>query len=220
MFAIEWSLAMAFGLTAAALQAVGFALMTFAILRGSARPNQCSWLIWSIVATLAALSSWQAGTTWPLAGASFNALGCTLVLVLALRCGYFRCDWVDATCFFLAVAGLGGWLVTDQPVVGLALFLAADACGAVPTFRNILIDPSRESTAGWAVLTAAGVAAVLSVDHGQWVLSWTGFGQWGAAVYVATINLLLMSGILLAQLMRSRTPTRLGDPVAGTAVAD
>ena len=54
---------------AAALQTLGFALMAVAILRGTVHPNQFSWLIWSVVASLAAASSWQTGATGPLAGA-------------------------------------------------------------------------------------------------------------------------------------------------------
>ena len=76
---LESSLVVVAGLAAAALQALGFLLIAMAMLRGEARPNRYSWLIWSVVATLAAASSWQAGATWPLAGAAMNALGCVLI---------------------------------------------------------------------------------------------------------------------------------------------
>src|SRR5215218_5962395 len=118
------------GLAAALLQAAGFWLMARAILLGSVRPNQCSWLIWSVVATLAAAGSWRAGATWPLGGAVMNAPGCLAILALSLRHGHFAASRVDATCLAAAAVGSAAWLATDDPVLGLVLFLAADACGA------------------------------------------------------------------------------------------
>ena len=60
----EWRLALCAGL-AALLQLAGFATILAGIRSAAVRPNPFSWLIWSIVASLAAASSWQAGATWP-----------------------------------------------------------------------------------------------------------------------------------------------------------
>ena len=199
---LELSLVVLAGLAAAALQALGFLLIASAVLRGAARPNRCSWLIWSVVAALAAASSWQAGATWPLAGAVMNALGCMLILALALRHGASGRNPVDTTCLAIAGSGLALWLLTDEPVAGLVLFLGADASGAVPTIRNVLVDPARENVSGWAILALAGAAAVLSVELSQWVWSWTGFGHWGGAVYVAVVNLVVVASIVLVRLAR------------------
>jgi len=199
---LESSLVVVAGLAAAALQALGFLLIAMAMLRGEARPNCYSWLIWSVVAKLAAASSWQAGATWPLAGAAMNALGCVLILALALRHGASGRNPVDTTCLAIAGSGLALWLLTDEPVAGLVLFLGADASGAVPTIRNVLVDPARENVSGWAILALAGAAAVLSVESSQWVWSWAGFGHWGGAVYVAVVNLVVASSIVLVRLAR------------------
>src|SRR4051794_1316238 len=90
------------GTAAAVLQAAGFLRMALAVRRGWARPNACSWLIWSVVAPLAAASSWQAGAIWPLAGAAMNAVGCVMMLGLAVARGTFAATKVDLVC--LAVA--------------------------------------------------------------------------------------------------------------------
>ena len=208
MFLLQTWIASCAGPVAAALQALGFALMARAILRGDVHPNQFSWLIWSVVATLAAASSWRAGATGPLAGAAMNALGCIAILFLALRHGSFLHNRGDAVCLAMAAIGVVGWLVTDDPAVGLILFLAADASGAIPTIRNVLVDPARESVAGWAVLALAGLAAVLSVEVQQWRWSWNGFGHWGGAVYVALVNLAVSASIVLVRLSRA-APARM-----------
>ena len=185
----ETLLTVSCGVVAAGLQAVGFAVIA----------------TWSIVAALAAAGSWQAGATWPLAGAAMNALGCVLVLILSLRRGRFAANPVDLTCLAAATAGIGAWLITSEPVAGLVLFLTADACGAVPTIRNVVIDPRCESVRGWALLALAGGAAVLSVEPQQWAWSWGGFGHWGGAVYVALVNAAVAASIILARLLRAAT---------------
>lgn len=208
MFLLQTWIAGHAGLVAATLQALGFALMAQAILRGDVHPNQFSRLIWSVVATLAAMSSWRAGATGPLAGAATNALGCVTILVLALRHGRFAHNRGAATCLAVAAFGVAGWLLTDDLAVGLVLFLGADACGAIPTIRNVLVDPARESVAGWVILALAGGAAVLSVEPQQWVWSWAGFGHWGGAVYVALVNLAVSVSIVLIRLARA-APARI-----------
>jgi hypothetical protein len=200
MFLLQMWIAAHAAIVAAALQALGFALMARAILRGDVHPNQFSWLIWSVVATLAAMGSWRAGATGPLAGAAMNAVGCISVLLLALRHGSFADNRGDAICLAVATVGVAGWLLTDDPAVGLVLFLGADACGAIPTIRNIVVDPARESVAGWAVLALAGGASVVSVEPQQWGWSWTRFGYWGGAVYVAMVNLVVSTSIILVRL--------------------
>lgn len=193
------SLPMLAGVAAAGLQALGFALIAVAVLRGRVRPNRYSWLIWSVVAALAAASSWQAGATWPLAGAAMNALGCIAILVLALRRGRHARNRTDTTCLTVAAVRVALWLLTDQPVIGLLFFLLADASGAVPTIRGVAADPSAECVVGWSILALAGAAAVLSVEAPQWVWSWEGFGHWGGAVYVALVNLVIVTSIGMAR---------------------
>ena len=44
---------------------------------------------------------------------------------------------------------------------------------------------------------------MLSIEPEQWAWSWTGFGQWGAAVYVAAVNLAIFGSVLLIHTLRS-----------------
>ena len=188
---------------AALLQMCGFLVILAGIRRSSVRPNPFSWLIWSMVASLAAASSWRAGATWPLAGAGANALGCIAVLLATLGRGGLSANRVDLGCLCAALAGIVAWYWTSDPVVGLTLFLAADAVGAVPTIRTASLDPGSESALGWALLALAGIAAVLSVEALHWRWSWSGFGLWGGAVYVAAVNALVTGVVLFAR----ATPT-------------
>jgi hypothetical protein len=193
------------GLAAATLQLMGFLRIAAAVRSGRVHPNQFSWLIWSVVATLAAAGSFEAGATWPLAGAAMNAAGCIAIFTLALRHGSFRAvSWPDLACLFGAAVGLAAWSATSDPTTGLLLFLGADACGALPTIRNVARDHRTESIGGWALLALAGVAALASVEAGQWLWSWQGFGYWGGAVYVALVNVAITATIAMLTLARAQ----------------
>ena len=196
------SLGWLWAVCAVMLQTGGFLVIIAGIRRATVHPNPFSWLIWSLVASLAAAGSWRAGATWPLGGALANALGCLAVLVSTLGRGRFVADRIDLGCLAVAAAGIVAWSSTSDPVIGLALFLAADAAGAVPTLRTAALDGRSESVAGWALLALAGLAAVCSVEPVQWIWTWAGFGQWGGAVYVAAVNAVVTATILLARGLR------------------
>lgn len=198
----EWGMALCAGL-AALLQLAGFAAILTGIRAARVHPNPFSWLIWSIVASLAAASSWRAGATWPLAGAAANALGCFAVLMATLGRGGLHASRADLACLAAALAGIAGWCWTSDPVIGLLLFLAADAVGALPTLRSVARDPWSESVFGWTLLALAGLAAVLSIEPAHWRWSWLGFGHWGGAVYVAAINALVAVAIVGSRAART-----------------
>lgn len=197
-----WGMALCAGL-AALLQFAGFAVILAGIRVARVHSNPFSWLIWSIVAGLAAASSWQAGATWPLAGAVANALGCVAVLAVTLGCRGLDASRSDLSCLVAAVAGIAGWYWTSDPAIGLILFLGADAMGALPTLRSVARDPWAESVSGWTLLALAGLAAVLSVEPEHWRWSWLGFGHWGGAVYVAAINSLVAVAIVCGRAARA-----------------
>ena len=199
------------GVVAAGLQAVGFAVIAPTIQRSEARPNCCSWLIWSAASAFAAVGSWQAGATWPLAGAAMNALGCVLVLILSLRHGRFAANPVDLTCLAAATAGIRR--VADHQRTGGGSRPVPDRrclwCRSDHTQRRD--RPTLRERAGLGMLLAlAGGAAVLSVEPQQWAWSWGGFGHWRGAVYVGLVNAAVAASIILARLLRAATGASVG----------
>ena len=165
------------------------------IRRATVHPNPFSWLIWSLVASLAAAGSWRAGATWPLGGALANALGCMAVLVVTLGRGGFVANRVDLSCLAVAAAGIRRVELDERP---------SNWSGAVPGGRRCGRRPDHpHGGAGWALRERygvgptglGGVAAVCSVEPIQWAWTWAGFGQWGGAVYVAAVNALVTATI-------------------------
>src|SRR3954452_8838143 len=134
-----------------------------------------------------------------------KAAGCIAIFTLGLKHGSFRAgSWPDLACLFGAAVGLAAWAATSDPTTGLLLFLGVDACGALPTIRNVARDHRTESIGGWALLALAGVAALASVEPGQWLWSWQGFGYWGGAGYVALVNVAITATIAMLTLARAQ----------------
>lgn len=220
MFFADAPLPLVAAMLACLLQLAGVLRIVLAVLTGRARPNWCSWLIWSVVASLAAASSWGAGATWPVIGAVASAIGCVLILLLCRLDSATRPTRTECACLVAAGLGLLAWTLTRDPVAGLVLFLMADACGAVPTIGNALRRPEDEDLAGWALLCLSALATVASVELAQWHWSWQGIGWWGAAAHVLTVDLLITFCVLVGRLRRAGRPDLVALPLAPTAGPD
>lgn len=176
-----------------------------AVARGETRPSRTTWLIWAPLAWLTVASSIDAGAGATLVKLVASALGVTAIAALAWFRGTTGRTPSDLACLALAAAGAGLWSVLDDPVLGLALFLAADVAGAVPTLRDTWRDPRKEAAAPWLLGLAGSALNVALVDAAAW--SAGGFAIWGVAVYLVAIN-----ACILALIARGRLPDRFRPP--------
>lgn len=187
-----------------AVEAVAYAIYARGILRGAIRPSRATWLIWAVLLWLTVASSWQGGAGAAVVKTVAMAFGVTAIAVLALRFGTGGCVCSDRACFGLTAVGIGGWTVSADPIVGLALFILTDAVGAIPTIRDLLRDPDRERPAYWLLCSFGCVLTLALVDAGGWSLSSHGFAQWSYPAYLLAVNLT----VLLAQQIGRRIAVR------------
>jgi hypothetical protein len=92
-------------------------------------------------------------------------------------------------------------LLLDDPVLGLALFLVADAAGAVPTLRNTWRDLRKEAAEPWLLSLAASAINLALVGSDAWTLTADGFAIWAFPVYLTILN-----GGTTALIARGRSP--------------
>lgn len=187
------------GLTGAvlAIEAAAYAIYAHGIVRGRIVPSRATWLIWAPLLWLTVASSVAAGTEAALVKTLATAVGVSVIAVLALRYGTGGWSTCDRACFAVTALGLAGWALSADPVVALALFILADATGAVPTIRDLLRDPRREQPAYWLLCGVTSALALALIEPGGWSLTPCGFAQWSYAAYLLLVNtavLLAMAG--------------------------
>lgn len=131
--------------------------------RRSTSPYRATWLVWAVLAIVVCGSQRADGATWSLAMAAMQALLTTLVFALSIRLGSGGLNTVDALLLVVAGAGVLGWLVADEPVVGTACVIAADLVAAAMMMPKTWRDPGSETLATFALGTLGGALAALSV---------------------------------------------------------
>lgn len=169
-------------------------------LRGRAKPNRVTWLLWA-VAPMVALAAQISG------GAGYEALltlaiGLGPLLVLAAsfanRSSYWQIGRFDLICGGLSVLALVLWVITGQGLVALGLSIAADLAAALPTVAKAYSNPETESVSGYWPALPASVITLLTLD------TWSVNG-YAVALYVLAVNIVITTLILAPNL---RLPKR------------
>ena len=117
------------------------------IFRGNTKPHTYTWLIWSIVTTIAFLGQWVSG-----GGAGSWATGVAAVvtiftLLLSLKGGYGTKDITnfDKVCLALALVAILPWLLAKSVLWSVLLATAIDLIAFFPTMRKTWHAPRSES---------------------------------------------------------------------------
>ena len=153
------------GVLGAGLSLVGSGLYLRDIRRGSTKPHRGSWLVWSVIAVVAALSHGADGGRWSLLVLAGQALTTLAVLVAAIRCGV---GWLTpANLVMLAVAALGvlGWITLTDPAAASACAAVADGTGLAALLPKTWADPASETMATYALAGATGLLCILAIQE-------------------------------------------------------
>ena len=159
------SLAMlaAFGVLAGILQVVATAPYIRDILHGTTRPHRATWGIWGTLAFVVFASQWASGGTWSLALAAGQALACGVVFALAIRRGVGGVSPLELTLLGIAVLGIVGWHIADDPVVATCAVVLADTIAVGLMVPKTYQQPESETLSTYViglVSTAFAIAAV------------------------------------------------------------
>jgi hypothetical protein len=133
------------------------------MLRGVTRPHRGTWLIWGVLAIVVCLSQRADGASWSLVMAGSQAVLTAIVFVLAIRRGEGGVSRLDALMIAVAVGGLSGWMLADEPLVATACVVAADSIGVALMLPKTYRDPDSETLVTVALASLAGVLAAAAV---------------------------------------------------------
>jgi len=133
------------------------------ILRGTTRPHRGTWLIWAVLALVAWFSLRAEGASWSLIMITTQALLTAVVFLLALRHGEGGMGRIDVVLLATAAGGLGGWAVTDDPLVATACVVWADVVAAAMMVPKTYRDPDSETLSSFVLASLGGALAAFAV---------------------------------------------------------
>ena len=135
------------GIIAAILAFISSFIYIKDIFRGNTKPHTYTWLIWSIVTTIAFFGQWVSGGGPGSWSTGVSALLTTFILILSLRGGYGTKDITnfDKVCLVLSLISILPWLLAKSVLWSVLLATFIDLIAFFPTMRKTWYAPQSES---------------------------------------------------------------------------
>jgi hypothetical protein len=153
------------GLVSAALTAVCVIPYLRDVYRGTTRPQRTSWLVFSVLAVVAAISQGIAETgpgVWLAAG---SAVGFTAVFVASIRRGVGGTSALDIAALGVTVVGIVLGFILEQPLVAVGSVIVAELAAVALTARKAIADPASETRSTWLIDCIAGLVAIIAIPE-------------------------------------------------------
>lgn len=171
---------------AAALSVAGSLSYAVATMRGRARPNRVTWLLWALAALIAFGGQLAESARMPALLTIMVGFGSLLVFVVSFISGSeaWRATQLDMASGALSIMALGLWIATRDGLIAIILSIVAGALASVPMLMKAWRLPKSECAwIYWLDFLAAGLTLLT-------------LNRWGFADYGFLAYLLALCGVL------------------------
>ncbi len=139
------------------------------ILSRKTAPHAYTWLIWSIMYSIAATIALYGGGGWGVLSPAIGALLNVTVFILSLKYGTRNIKTSDRIILLLALLSIVVWMLAKTPVFSVFMVTAIDAFGYIPTLRKSWEEPWSETLSFWLLVTAANILSLLALGAFNWL---------------------------------------------------
>ncbi len=181
------------GILAGIFISIGYIPYVYEVITKKTVPSRASWLIWSISTIIIAVSVQLTGTTEAIWFPILDAVGCTIIFLLAIPYGSGGWTNTDKFSFAICIASLIVWYTTGNPLTALLMNLTVYVSGYIPTIGKVWRDPRHESRLAWSLFFVGSLVNLIAVLIGND----TGFAVW----FYPTV-LTVVVGMLFVLLLR------------------
>jgi hypothetical protein len=157
-----------FAQVGALISSIGGLQYLFATIRGTARPNRATWLLWGILPMIIFVAQrirGVEGLSWVSFAAGFPPLLIVAASFLNPK-AYWQTGVFDYVCAGLAAIGMAGWFVTNDPNIAILFAIVADLAAGLPTVVKAYRYPATESWRAFALACVGFVISILAIH--QW----------------------------------------------------
>ena len=150
-----------------------FAYLPYAIdtLARRTQPQRASWLIWSVLGSIAFFSQVYEGASSSLWFAGVQVSGTVCIFVLSIRFGVGGfLNSRDLLILLCALAGLVLWYFTETAMYALGITISTSLLGGSVTVLKAYREPESETLSTWAMLFVAATFAILCIRTPDWMI--------------------------------------------------
>ena len=152
-------------------------------IKGTAKPNRVTWLLWAIFPMITFFAQ-QSNGVGLISWVSFVS-GFTPILVLIAsffnKKAYWKTTNIDYACLVAAIVGISLWAITDNANLAILFSIIADLFAAAPTLIKSFKYPESESWIAYGLSTIGFTFSIFTVQ------AWT-FDNYAFIIYLALVN--------------------------------
>lgn len=155
-----------FAIVGAVIGSIGGFYYLLDTVRGKAKPNRVTWLLWGLfpmIIFVAQRAQGVEGLSWVTFAAGFTPL---LILLASFinKKAYWKTEPKDYYLMAAAIAGIILWALTDNPNLALTFALLADIFAGLPTVIKAYKYPETESWVAYAISTLGFGISILAIQ--------------------------------------------------------
>jgi hypothetical protein len=156
------------------------------MLKGNAKPNKITWLMWSIAPFIATAAAVSNGVGWAALPVFMSGFAPFLIFLasFAVKKSYWKLSRIDYFCGLLSALALVFWFVTQNPNVAIIFAIVSDALASIPTLTKAWRQPETESA--WPFM-----AGIFNASTSFAAASMLSFSEFAFPTYLIIINILL-----------------------------
>ena len=197
-FLIDASWQHTIGVFSAVLSILAYLPYMRDIVRGNSHPQRASWLIWSLLSTLAFAAQYAEGATTSLWFAGAQVVGTVTIFLMSISHGKGpMLSRPDERVLWLAIIGLVIWYFTETAAYTLALTITISLLGGALTLVKAFCRPASETLMKWGTSGLAACCAIMAVGSADWMLL-------AYPLYIFTLNGMVVCAILCGRVAESR----------------
>jgi len=166
--------------------------------KGRTKPHLFTWVIWSIVVTVAFMVQITSGGGAGSWGTGVTALLVITIAILAIKKGTADITRLDKILFLGALLAIVLWYFTKNPTLSIILISIVDACAFSVTIRKTLKDPSSETMTTYGMNLLRHSLSILAL------------AQFNMATVLYPAYLLFMNLIMTGIILRGKLKNKSG----------
>lgn len=138
-------------------------------LKGKTHPNLVTWFTWTLLNCITAAAAWSSGARQTAIFMTAASVATFSIVLAGLKYGLKRYTKFDVLCQAAALVGLTAWRLTNDPAIAIAINVATDFVGLLPTIRHAWNAPHAETWQTFVIAMCAGALTLASIQHYSFV---------------------------------------------------
>ena len=173
---------------AAILSISGSITYSYHVIKGNAKPNRVTWILWGLIPIVAFFAQLDEGVGHEAIMTFMAGFGPIIVLISTFfnKNSYWQVSKLDIICGILSVIAVILWLSTGDGNVAIALSILADLLAAIPTIHKSFVHPESEHHSAFRNSALSAGITLATIDD------WN-FANYGFALYILIVCIIIYS---------------------------